>query len=439
MHVKLTASQQIPSVNTTKSLHTIQATAVQTTFFGLPRFEWTLTLLGFCIYTFTIITYKVNIADVGAVIGLLGIFFTKSKFRVPFPVWYFAGFLLWALLASFASPFPEIARDRLADGFKLLLIMVVAVNALRTAGQLRFYLIFLLVCFIMYPVRGAMVNYMFGYDVFGRALWNYIYGNPNDLAALCLLALGIAVAIRMSTPSRNLVRFSAGIAAILLLLLILMTQSRGAFLGLFVFLSALFIHTIKKNMWIATCMTAVIIIIAINIPHSFLERILGIKMLFSTSTLYQLDDHGSAASRFEIIQVAWKIFVDHKFFGVGYGAYKSVNSSYAPHLGAMDTHNTYLNLATELGLPGLILWLALVGSVMLYAHRSQRWAGNKELAVQQRWIWWGFVAYLVAGVFGSYASLSFPYLTLAMLWCSGNLLHSTAMLADNGAKTSGAR
>jgi O-antigen ligase len=366
------------------------------------------------------------LGDVGVAIGFFGLFFTKNKIRLPFPVWIFTAFLLWAFLGSFASSYPEIAHNKLVDGLKLLVIIVVTINALRTAGQLRFYLIFLLGCFILFPVRGALVNFFIGgYNVFGRALWNYIYANPNDLAALCLLALGVAIAIIMSTSSRNLVRFGSGIAAFLLLLVILMTQSRGAFLGLVVFLFTLFICAMKRSVRIAIGMVVVMLVLAVSVQDSIWDRLSAIKMLTSSSTLHEADDEGSAAQRFEILKVGWIIFSDHKVFGVGLGAYPLSNASYAPHLGAKDTHNTYLNIAAEVGLPGLIIWLALVGSILLYAHRRQRQAYFKEMADQQRWIWWGFVAYLVAGIFGSFAALTFPYLVLAMLWCSGNILESS--------------
>jgi len=424
MRDKSALSQQIlPAHTANAGFHKAQSTTVQTSVFGLPRYEWSLTLLGLCIFTFTIVTYRVNLGDVGVAIGVFGLFFTKNKIRLPFPVWLFAAFLLWAFLGSFASLYPEVAHNKLVDGLKLLVIIVVAINALRTAGQLRFYLIFLVGCFVLFPVRGALVNFFIGgYNVFGRALWNYIYANPNDLAALCLLALGVVMTIFMSTSFRNLVRFGAGIAAVLLLLVILMTQSRGAFLGLVVFLFILFICVMKKSVRIALGMFFVMLVVAVSVPDTVWDRLSAIKMLTSSSTLHEADGEGSAAQRFEILKVAWRIFSDHKVSGVGLGAYPLANASYAPHLGAKDTHNTYLNIAAEVGLPGLILWLALVGSVLLYSHRRQRRAESKEMVDQQRWIWWGFVAYLVAGIFGSFAALTFPYLVLSILWCSANIL-----------------
>jgi O-antigen ligase len=123
--------------------------------------------------------------------------------------------------------------------------------------------------------------------------------------------------------------------------------------------------------------------------------------------------------------VGWQIFRDNPVFGVGLGTYKLANAMYAPKIGRKDTHNTYLNLAAETGLPGLVLWCTLVGSVLRYAYRSRRHADEGMLATQQHWIERAFVGYLVAGIFGSFAALTFPYLMLVVLWCSATLLLDT--------------
>jgi hypothetical protein len=54
---------------------------------GLPRVNWSLTLLGLCIYTFVIVTYYVRIdAGIGIAIAAVGMVLHLSKSRIPFPV-----------------------------------------------------------------------------------------------------------------------------------------------------------------------------------------------------------------------------------------------------------------------------------------------------------------------------------------------------------------
>jgi O-antigen ligase len=161
-------------------------------------------------------------------------------------------------------------------------------------------------------------------------------------------------------------------------------------------------------------------------PASVWERLGGIQKLTSTSTIAQADPEGSAEQRVQILNVAWRIFKDHPVVGVGLGAYPNVNGMYAPELGRRDTHNTYLNLAAEVGVPGLLLWLALIISILKNANRSRKNAVDAELANKQVWIERTLVGFLVASIFGTYSALTILYLMLGSIWCSTTLLAARA-------------
>jgi O-antigen ligase len=400
---------------------------------GVPRFNWSLTLLGLCIFTFSIVTFYLPIALVGIAVAAVGLVLQHRKVRVPLPVWLYGAYVLWAFLASLVSPYADFAIDKVLDSLKLLAIMFIVVNALQTEGQLRFYLLFFLGCFILFPVRGTLKG---GDEVFGRAVWWYIYDNPNDLAALCIFALGIALGFMFSSPSRTHVRLGAGISAILLLVVILSTQSRGAFIGLVAGMGpALILLAVKRPGRVLFSAGVLALIIALAVPAAVWERLSGIMMLTSTSTIALADPEGSAEQRFAIQKVALQIVVDNPVFGVGLGAYPLENAKYAPALGRRDTHNTYLNVAAEVGLPGFALWCALVWSVLRFAYRSRRLVAPEGLATQQAWLERALWGYLVAGMFGTYAALTFPYLMLGVLWCSATLLTSQSPLPGSTPRT----
>jgi O-antigen ligase len=401
---------------------------------GLPRFKWSLTLLGLCVFTFAVVSYYWPVGELGVGIAAIGLFlqFGKVKIRVPYPVLLFGAFVLWAYIASLASSYHEIVLETAFEHLKLVAIMFIAVNALRTEGQVRFYLLFFLGCFVLFPLRGTLVG---ANTIAGRALWNYIYSSPNDLAALSLIALGVALGMMFSKPPVTLVHVGAAVTAILLLVVILLTQSRGAFLGLVAGMApAALWSAVKRPVRMALLAGVVALVVGYSIPPSGWERLSGIGQLTSTSTVAHADPEGSAAERFEIHKTGWLVFLDHPVFGVGLGAFPDAVARYNPELGRKDTHNTYLNLAVEVGLPGLVIWCALVWSVLRSAYRSRQQAGRTNLAIQQAWIERAFWAYLVAGMFGTYARLSFPYLILSVLWCSTYLL-TCASPAESDART----
>jgi O-antigen ligase len=217
---------------------------------------------------------------------------------------------------------------------------------------------------------------------------------------------------------------------------ILLTQSRGVFLGLVSITVLALLQMLGKPTRRAIGVALVFaLIIYLAVPVDVWERLYGIEKLTSASTIAEADSEGSAAERFEILKVGWQIFRDNPFFGVGLGAYPLANAMYVPDLGKRDTHNTYLNLAAEVGLPGLMLWCIFLGSVLRHAYRSQRNRQALGLVTQQVWIVRAFVGYLVAGLFGTYAALTFPYLILATLWCSANLLSPSSSLYTKNAKS----
>src|SRR6185503_19991066 len=74
---------------------------------------------------------------------------------------------------------------------------------------------------------------------------------------------------------------------------------------------------------------------------------------------------------------------------------------------ARDTHSLYFNVLAETGVPGLLLYLTMVGVVVFAAERARRRCkhvfetGAKQLLMLEA----GLCAFLVANIFGS-----LPYL-----------------------------
>lgn len=404
---------------------------------GPGGIEWTTTLVGLCLFTFAIVTYYLPIAQFGIGIGVFGVL-VGGRARVPAPVWWFGAFIFWATVSSFASPHSEIAREQVLERLKVLLAMLVAINALRSEGQVRMYLLFFLVCVVAFPVRGALINFfVVGYHPFGRAIWNFIYSNPNDLAALLLIALGVAIGWLLSPPHRIVKTACAATCTGLLLLVILLTQSRGAFIGMIVGLGLPLIWLGRRRPLVLVPAVLAGIVISLAVPDDVWTRLSGIEKLTSASTIVEADPEGSAEQRFEIQKTALRIVLDHPLFGVGLGAYPIANARYAPELGARDTHNTYLNLAAEVGLPGLMLWFAMCWSVMRYAYRCRQANPTAALAGRQAWIERALFGFFIAAIFGSYAALTFPYLMLAVVWASAAMSCSGVVVQD--ARTRGHR
>jgi putative inorganic carbon (hco3(-)) transporter len=382
----------------------------------LSNVQWTPAFVGLLAYVFSVVTYRAPLATPGLGLALVAIVLGGAKIRVPPVLIAFGGFIFWAFIGYTQTDYAWAVWERLILLGKLWLLAFVVVNALRTPAQLRFFIIFFLVCFATHPARGAIFNYVFhGYTVFGRALWNHIYANPNDLAALTLLPLGLATSLLKDV--NRWVRRGALVSVIVLIALILMTQSRGGFLALAV-VGAIVVFTMPggRRRTRAFAGTALVVVSAIVIaPSGVWDRVSGLSE--------GVEADSSSEQRWEIWQVARELSADNKLFGVGVGAYRWAHydhamsdSRFVLSRSPRDTHSTYLNVLAETGWPGLLLFLTMIGIPLNEARRARR--RLRHLPAQSTAV--GVVAlvligYLTAGIFATVPHLAFLYLHIGLL------------------------
>jgi len=393
---------------------------------------------GLTIYTFFFVAARFSnlFTEVGIYLALLGLVLRPQDVRFPPPMRWAVVFLLWALVTVFFSIAPETAFDAYTERLKALVVFFVVMNVLRTPQQLRFYILLILVAFVLFPARGTLQNYVTGHTEMGRAVWNKVYSNSNDLAAMMLMVLGLQLAIA-SVKTQN-VRVRRAVAALVpvTLVIILLTQSRGVFIGLLVGFGPPLLARLRKRPSATTVpVLAVLAVLAVLIPAATWHRFEGITHLTETiggtdkedrppagASKYDQWASSSARQRFEILKTGLHIAASHPVLGVGIGCYREANERYAPQLGARDAHNTYVNLAAEMGFPGLLLWLGLVGSVLIHVRRRHALLEADDRTIQVLWIERAVIGYLVAGFFGTYGGLTLFYLFLGILWAASNVL-----------------
>jgi putative inorganic carbon (hco3(-)) transporter len=394
---------------------------------------------GLAIFTLFYVTQRLPelFTEFGIYLALLGLVVRPQGLGFPPPVRWAVVFLLWALVTALFAIAPETAWPALIELLKALVIFFVVVNTLRTPQQLRFYILLILVAFVIYPARGTLLGYVGGNNVAGRAVWNKIYSNSNDLAAITILMLGLALAIATVKTQSVQVRWAAAALVPVTLLIMLLTQSRGVFLGLLVGFGPPLLARLRKRPSGTAPLLVVLAVIAVLVPAASWHRLGGIINL--TETIAAAGKKGlpatpedrfdrfasaSARQRFDILKAGLHIAASHPVLGVGIGCYNEANARYAPQLGERDAHNTYVRLAAEMGFPGLLLWLGLVGSVLTQVRRRRAHLEADDRTIQVLWIERAVIGYLVAGFFGSYAGLTIFYLFLAILWAASNVLGS---------------
>lgn len=383
--------------------------------------QMTLALFGMAIYLFCVHSFKLPIASAGIAIGLAGVLSHPKELSFPAPFLWMTAFLAWCAIGVSVSSFVPEPGNGVVDYLKILLIFFVALNAARTPSQLAVLISLWVLIFGLYPARGTYFNFLGGVSTFGRYGWNFSFENFNDLAAYAILNLGLA-GFLLAGRYPNWVRTAAMAACAALALLIIITQSRGAFLGLTVAFTLMLIRSRSRAKLIRFGVLAAIGI-SLLAPGAVWERFSRMKFLLNTETIGEADS--SAEQRWVLLQIASTVAKEHLVTGVGLGAYADAHSKYSEDRpewqigrGNRDAHNMYVSLVAETGLPGFALFVSMLGSVLLRAMRTEtRLRASFPLEAEQlRILRFGLVAYLVAAIFGSFHRVSFLYLYVAILW-----------------------
>ncbi|NNF28328.1 MAG: hypothetical protein HKN73_13980 [Gemmatimonadetes bacterium] len=400
---------------------------------GHRLLKLTIPFVGFALYTWVAITFQFGLAQPAVLIGLVGLL-TVAPLRLPRFVTFLTVWIVWSATGLLTTQHPDVVGTEIEVLVKVGLIVFLGVNALRSRAQIRAFMILVCLGYGMYPARGTIINFARGYTLEGRALWNYVYENPNDLAAISVIALAIAGALYI-TERKGIVRLGAIATIMVLPVMVALTQSRGGFLGLLVFsLIALWGRVRLRLPRFRTTLAAaaVVVVAAYVVPEeawsrlgqlsSVVGQVRGLGDSDVTSNLDALQDKGSAAQRFQVWGVALQIAGDHVVTGIGQGAYAAVHGEYdragGPGFGAKDAHSTYLSVLAETGIVGLFLFMGMLATVLLESERARKRMvrAMPRHAHQLRILQAGLVGFLAAGIFGSYSRVSFLYLLMILIW-----------------------
>ena len=388
--------------------------------------QWSVPYVALLVYTFGMVTGRLPVGTAAILIGLTSLLFAERSFRSSRPLVWMVVFLLWAGVGYLVSDYKQIVAEVLTERFKLVLVVLLVISAIRTRRQAQFFLAFAMICFLLYPIRGALTNYfIWNYTAFGRAVAGGIYNNSNDLGALTLLQMSVALAFFSSARRRIGKLFALGVAGSMALT-ILLTQSRGVFLGGLTFLALIVWSSDKKFQAVAAIVVVMIVTLAV-LPQETFERFTAFtEALGSERSIRDADPEGSAEGRSDIYKIAYQVGKDHLVFGIGVGSYPIANEIYANSMEGIsdtakrriDAHSSYLTLWAENGLIGLLLYLVFLNSGLRRARRARDSLVETQprTAQQLRFLVAGYLGFLVAAVVGTYISLSMTYVHLFAIW-----------------------
>jgi O-antigen ligase len=272
-----------------------------------------------------------------------------------------AGILAWAVITVPWSLWPGGSVDQILDTYsKSLVVFFLIVNLLVTPDRLR-RMAWLLTLLSVPVAFAALSNFQAGVYVPGGN--NRIAGfaanltmNPNDLALVLNVILPLTGGL-LAGERRGLARAALALVMLCDIAAIVATFSRGGFLTLAVS-TVMFLWKIAQRRGPALAVMVVIaaLVCVPLLPGGYLHRI-------GTSFSVEADTTGSAEQRWQLAQASMVFLAQHPLIGAGIGTgILALNEQLGSHWA--QVHNTYLEYALELGLPGLFLFLALLLSAL---------------------------------------------------------------------------
>jgi len=209
------------------------------------------------------------------------------------------------------------------------------------------------------------------------------FGNKNIAIQPIILILPLSIFLLLSKQVQNLKAWALITITSLVVVYIFYATTRSAWLAVSIelLLIALYLiaNRIKLSEWIdwnknksyATIFGILIILVLINLsPSSF-----SINIADSSETIYSLTDSVSGQAitstslRYEIWQTALNMFYDSPVIGTGLGSYSQnlASEGYATWVinNTTHPHNDLLELAVELGLIGLVIFITVAISLTI--------------------------------------------------------------------------
>ena len=246
----------------------------------------------------------------------------------------------------------------------------------------------------------------------------------NFFAQMMVVFIPIAIE-RVLHERRPALKLLAGLAAVLSILTVVFTFSRGGFLAMVGVLAIFFILYPPRPLQLAGLIGIGLAIFAL-VPPTYSARILTLESLLPNQPGgIDVRTDNSIQGRASQNLTGWEMFKQNPLLGVGLNNFSYLYPQYskeiglAPNASIRALHNHYLEVATETGIIGLLVFLSLIGYAFRPVGRVRRRfleAGQPDYAHMMTGLTVGFIGYLIAAAFVPSSFPRYFYLLLGIMY-----------------------
>jgi O-antigen ligase len=333
------------------------------------------------------------------------------------------GLLLWVALSVPGALWQGGSFELLTDDFiktvAMYLLMVAAVRRFRDVE--RFAFAYLAAAAILAAV--AVQRSDPGQT--GGRLGGLYYYDPNDFATLAVTALPLGVYFTVA-QRRLWLRLLAGLAIVPLVVGFVRSESRGGFLALIAVVAFFAVrHRTIPVRWRIGGVAAAALLFAGLTGGSYWQRM---QTILKSNEDYNVTSY---TGRWQVWKRGIGYMLSNPVFGVGAGNFSTAEGRLSPLAAPLRargiglkwsaSHNSFVQIGAELGIPGLLLFAGFIFSVFRALGRVERMTSAAPPTAEARappqlaqTLMASMVGFVVGGFFLSLAYYSMPY-TLAAL------------------------
>lgn len=285
---------------------------------------------------------------------VLVILVAKKQIKISFPP-FFWGMIVYCALSILASFFSVNPGVSLIDSKDLLLFLIIPIvyMGLRQTNEIKRANLALLASAYV-SIFYSLFTYVFKAAP-GERVQGFM-GHYMTQAGVMLLFGALALSIFIF--SRDKARFFWGLGFVLSVLILILTSTRSAWIGMIIATSVVLFFFKPKALIFVPIATALILFLS---PKEVKNRALSI---FSTRSY-------SNAQRLEYLNAGIKIIKEYPIFGTGPNTVEMEfqNPKYGLSEEAKQNvhlHNNILQIAAERGIPTLLVWFVFLVWLLIF-------------------------------------------------------------------------
>jgi len=243
------------------------------------------------------------------------------------------------------------------------------------------------------------------------------FGIPNSLGGFLVLLLPATAMLAVRRGPRLIVRIFLGVVAVIYLLGLVLTISRGAWLGLALALAMWPLFARQRRWWWRLGGAGLMLGVVLAVGASLYFAVPGVR-----GRLDALVRDSGEKTRPIMWKGAWEIFREHPTFGGGAGAYNFLFEKFRPgnyQDAPQWSHNDYLNTLSDYGAVGFVLFFGACGFIgWRCIRRREALPGDAGRGFDERTVTQGFAVGMLAFGLQLFVDFHLKIPALAMIWAT---------------------